>query len=52
MIGQNIEAKHAQLRAEHDFEIDRKSEKEIETILVHLEKQEKLMQQVLKKLKK
>ena len=34
------------------FEIDRKSEKEIETILVHLEKQEKLMQQVLKKLKK
>ena len=51
MIGQNIEAKHAQLRAEHDFEIDRKSEKEIETILVHLEKQEKLMQQVLKKLK-
>ena len=50
MIGQNIQTKHAQLRAEHDFETDKKAEKEIETILLHLENQQKLMLQILKKL--
>lgn len=52
MVGQNIQAKHAQLRADHDFEIDEKSEKEIETILLHLENQEKILNQILEKLKK
>lgn len=52
MIGQNIQGKHAQLRAEHDFETDSKAEKEIETILMHLENQQKLMLQILKKLEK
>ena len=33
MIGQNIQGKHAQLRAQYDYETDRKAEKEIETIL-------------------
>lgn len=52
MVGQNIQAKHAQLRAEHDFEIDQKSEKQIETILLHLENQERIMSEVLERLKK
>ena len=40
MIGQNIQGKHAELRSEHDFETDKKAEKEIETILIHLENQQ------------
>lgn len=52
LIGQNIQGKHAQLRAEHDFATDKKAEKEIETILVHLENQQKLMLEVLKKIEK
>ena len=52
MIGQNIQGKHAELRAEHDFETDKKAEKEIETILAHLENQQKLMLEILKKIEK
>lgn len=50
MIGQNIQGKHAELRAEHDFETDRKAEKEIETILLHLENQQQLMLKILDKI--
>lgn len=49
MIGQNIQGKHAELRAYHDFETDKKAEREIETILVHLENQNKVMLALLKK---
>jgi len=52
MIGQNIQGKHAELRAEHDFQTDSKAEKEIETILMHLENQQKLMQEISKKIEK
>ncbi|MCL6096804.1 MAG: DUF1003 domain-containing protein [Patescibacteria group bacterium] len=52
MIGQNIQGKHAELRAEHDFETDKKAEKEIEAILVHLENQQKLMLEILRKIEK
>jgi uncharacterized membrane protein len=50
MIGQNIQGKHAELRAEHDFETDKKAEKEIETILNHLENQQNLMLEILKRI--
>ncbi len=52
LIGQNIQGKHAELRSEHDFETDKKAETEIETILVHLENQQKLMLEILKKIEK
>ena len=52
MIGQNIQGKHAELRSEHDFETDKKAEQEIETILFHLENQQKLMLEMLKKIEK
>lgn len=52
MVGQNIQGKHADLRAEHDFETDKKAEKEIETILIHLENQQKLMLEILKRIEK
>lgn len=52
MIGQNIEGKHAALRAEHDFETDKKAEAEIEAILLHLGNQQKLILEILKKIEK
>lgn len=52
MIGQNIQGKHAQLRAEQDFETNKKAEKEIETILLHLENQQRLILQILEKIEK
>ncbi len=50
MIGQNIQGKHADLRADHDLETDRKAEKEIETVLLHLENQNKLILDILHKI--
>lgn len=52
MVGQNIQGKHAELRAEHDFETDRKAEKEIEAILLHLENHEKLLTEIRDRLAK
>ena len=37
MIGQNIQGRHAEIRADLDFEINQKAEREIEQILERLE---------------
>jgi len=50
LIGQNLQGRHAEFRAESDFEINQKSEKEIETILLKLEKQEELELKILRHL--
>ncbi len=50
MVGQNLQSKHSELRAEQDFEINKKAETEIETILMHLENQNDLILQILKEL--
>jgi uncharacterized membrane protein len=50
MIGQNLQGRHAEKRAESDFEVNVKAEKEIETILLHLEHQNDLMLKILDKL--
>lgn len=50
MIGQNLQARHAEARAEADFEVNVKAELEIETILQHLEKQNEMILTILKKL--
>lgn len=52
MVGQNIQGKHADLRSEHDFQTDTKAEKEIETILLHLEHQEKMLEEMSEKIKR
>ena len=51
MIGQNLQSSHAEIRAEVDFQINKKAELEIETILLHLENQNKLMLEILQHLK-
>jgi uncharacterized membrane protein len=47
MIGQNLQSKHSELRAEQDFSINKKAETEIETILMHLENQNDLIIKIL-----
>jgi uncharacterized membrane protein len=50
MVGQNLQSAHAEIRAEADFEINTKAELEIETILFHLENQNKLMLEILSRM--
>ena len=50
MIGQNLQSKHAEVRADEDFEINKKAELEIETILMHLENQNEWILEILQKM--
>ncbi|MEW5908013.1 MAG: DUF1003 domain-containing protein [Patescibacteria group bacterium] len=50
MVGQNLQNRHTESRAEADFEINTKSERELETIIMHLENQNELLSQALEKL--
>lgn len=43
MVGQNIQSRHAELRAEHDLDVNIKAEGEIEVILQHLEYQNAIL---------
>jgi uncharacterized membrane protein len=52
MIGQNLQSDHAERRAEADFEVNTKAEREIETILMHLENQNRIILEILDKLEK
>lgn len=50
MVGQNLQGRHSELRAENDFEVNVKAEQEIETILHHLEFQNAVLITMLEKL--
>jgi len=50
MVGQNIESRSAEARADHDLEVNIKAEKEIEVILNHLEYQQNLLLTMMQKL--
>ncbi len=50
MVGQNLQGHHSELRAENDFEVNVKAEKEIEVILSHLEFQNAVLITMLEKL--
>jgi uncharacterized membrane protein len=52
MVGQNLQSDHAEARAEEDFEVNKKSEAEIEAILMHLENQNQLILQILSQMQK
>jgi uncharacterized membrane protein len=47
MVGQNLQARHSEARAEADFEVNTKAEREIETILLHLEQQNEIILRIL-----
>ena len=48
MVGQNLQGRHSDLRAEHDLAVNIKAEEEIEIVLLHLEKQQELLMQLVK----
>ena len=50
MVGQNLQSRHSELRAEEDFKVNKKAENEIETILMHLENQNELILKILNRL--
>ncbi|MDP3785204.1 MAG: DUF1003 domain-containing protein [bacterium] len=52
IIGQNLQSRHLERRAEADFEVNLKAEREIETVLTHLENQNKLVMKILERLEK
>ena len=52
MVGQNLQSRHSELRAEQDFTINIKAESEIEVILKHLENQNDLILRILTQLEK
>ena len=47
MVGQNLQGRHSESRAESDFEVNVKAEREIEAILVHLEDQSDKIERIL-----
>jgi uncharacterized membrane protein len=52
MVGQNVQGEHAERRAEADFEVNKKAELEIESILLHLEKQDEMIIEILRRIEK
>jgi uncharacterized membrane protein len=46
MVGQNLQGKHSELRAESDFEVNVKAEREVDALLQHLEQQRALLLQI------
>ena len=50
MVGQNIEGRAAEWRAQMDFEVDRRAQQEIEVIIAHLENQNELLLEVMRKI--
>ena len=49
MIGQNIQGRASEARAEHDLEVNIKAEAEVEIILHHLERQNEILVAMLEK---
>jgi uncharacterized membrane protein len=52
MVGQNLQSRHSEARAESDYEVNVKTEREIEAILMHLESQADGIEKILKALLK
>jgi uncharacterized membrane protein len=48
MVGQNLQSRHSEARAQSDFEVNVKAEREIEAILMHLEAQAESIEKILK----
>ena len=52
MVGQNLQGRHAEARAEADYDVNVHAEEEIEAILQHLENQNELILKIMKKIDK
>ena len=52
MVGQNLQNKHSEARADANFDVSVKAEIEIETIIQHIENQNQILSEIDKKLDK
>lgn len=52
MVGQNIEGRASEWRAQMDFEINKKAEHEIEVVIAHLENQNEMLLEIMRKIDK
>ncbi len=52
MVGQNLENRADERRAEADFHINEKTEKAVETIIAHLENQNELLLEMVRKMER
>jgi uncharacterized membrane protein len=50
MVGQNLEGKFAESRAQADYDINKKAEHEVEVVIAHLENQNELLLEILRKM--
>ena len=50
MVGQNVQGRHSERRAQNDLEVNVKAEQEIEVILQHLEYQQQILMELVKAL--
>ena len=48
MIGQNLQSKHSEMRADSHYDLSIKSEEEIDIIIKHLENQNELLEKIYK----
>ena len=46
MIGQNLQGRHSEARAEADYEVNKKSEEELESLFNYLDEQNKLISEI------
>ena len=51
MVGQKVESKHSEMRADSHYEVSVKTEEEIDVIIKHLENQNELLIELLKQKK-
>lgn len=47
LVGQNLQSRYAEVRAAADFEVNMKAEREIESVLMHLENQQEFILKIL-----
>jgi len=52
MVGQNLQGRHAELRAESDFKVNVRAEREIQEIFNYLERHDKVLEHILREIKK
>ena len=50
LIDQNLQSRYAEIRAESDFEVNVRAEKEIEVTILHLVQQIELITEILKRI--
>jgi uncharacterized membrane protein len=50
MVGQNLQGRHSEFRAENDYQVNMKAEMEVETILTHLQQQNDIMLEILRRI--